>query len=106
MSYRDSLAATSTLRLLRWTPLTHCTPRRTLPGHGTIGGCRRIGWHLVTVGSFTHQDYAGINRFRFSGRVNGHPLKPGRYTLQVTAALFGRQSREISAQFTILSPPR
>jgi hypothetical protein len=32
-------------------------------------------------GSFTHAGRAGTNRFRFSGRIGGRSLKPGRYRL-------------------------
>jgi streptogramin lyase len=36
----------------------------------------------LRVGSFTHADAAGPNRFRFTGRVHGRKLKPGRYRLR------------------------
>jgi DNA-binding beta-propeller fold protein YncE len=39
------------------------------------GGYRRV------PGAFTHQGSSGTNRFRFSGRVRGRRLKPGRYRL-------------------------
>ena len=32
-------------------------------------------------GSFTHSGQAGANSFKFSGRLNGKALKPGRYRL-------------------------
>jgi virginiamycin B lyase len=34
------------------------------------------------VGSFTHDDTVGENSFRFSGRVKGRTLRPGRYRLR------------------------
>lgn len=37
-------------------------------------------------GSFTLTGKAGVNRFRFTGRLRGKKLKPGRYRLKATAA--------------------
>jgi len=48
-------------------------------------------------GGFFHQGAAGANGFRFSGRLRGLPLKPGRYRL---VGRTGGASR--SARFTIL----
>ncbi|HWE10027.1 MAG TPA: Ig-like domain-containing protein [Solirubrobacteraceae bacterium] len=38
---------------------------------------------LVLMGFFTHNDAAGANRFRFTGRMRGHKLLPSNYVLQV-----------------------
>jgi DNA-binding beta-propeller fold protein YncE len=35
-------------------------------------------------GAFTHRGSGGVNRFRFSGRVRGRRLRPGRYRLVAT----------------------
>jgi hypothetical protein len=35
----------------------------------------------TSLGSFSHSDAIGANRFRFSGRVSGRALKPGSYQL-------------------------
>lgn len=43
--------------------------------HGKCGLFRR------RKGSFTLDGVAGQNSFRFSGRLNGRPLKPGSYRL-------------------------
>lgn len=37
-------------------------------------------------GAFTHRGSSGTNRFRFSGRVRGRRLRPGRYRLLATVA--------------------
>jgi hypothetical protein len=84
ISYTDSLAAHTTFRVMR------CA--------GAHGSCTR----LVLVGKFTHHDRAGVNRLRFTGRLHGHALTPGRYLLQVSSTLHGQQSRRTTAGFTIL----
>ncbi|HXQ95395.1 MAG TPA: Ig-like domain-containing protein [Candidatus Acidoferrales bacterium] len=48
-----------------------------LKGHAHGRSCTRF----KSLGSFSHADAAGANRFRFSGRVAGHTLKPGSYQL-------------------------
>jgi hypothetical protein len=42
---------------------------------------RRCSRFKPVKGSFTHAGQAGQNRFKFSGRLNGKALKPGRYRL-------------------------
>jgi hypothetical protein len=42
---------------------------------------------------------------RFTGRLHGRALRPGRYVLKVTATLAGRRSSTISTSFVILAPP-
>jgi hypothetical protein len=63
---------------------------RKLPGRRVKGKCvRRTRANRASkpcprfkrVGSFSHLGAAGENRFKFSGRVNGRPLKPGAYRL-------------------------
>lgn len=83
ISYRDGTAATATFAVQR--PATgrkssgHCVrPKR---ANRRKPRCTR--W--VTVGRFRHADAAGLNTLRFSGRVNGHKLSPGRYRLSITA---------------------
>jgi hypothetical protein len=39
--------------------------------------CKRV----EVLGTFTHTGVAGLNRFRFTGRVGKKALRPGRYTL-------------------------
>jgi hypothetical protein len=58
---------------------------------------------LVTLrGSFTRTGRAGTNRFRFTGRVAGRKLKPGRYWLIATPIVGGRIGRAASAAFRII----
>jgi YVTN family beta-propeller protein len=87
VSYRDTLAARTAFRVLR------CV--------GAHGRCTR----LVLVGSFSHHDRAGKNQLRFSGRLHGHSLAPGRYVLRATATRAGRKSWALSVTFVIFAPP-
>ena len=85
--YRDLLAAHSTLTVLR------CA--------GSSRGCAK----LALTGAFSHRDHAGSNSLRFTGRLHGHALAPGRYLLKVTATLAGQRSPAIRTSFLILAPP-
>jgi hypothetical protein len=58
---------------------------------------------LVTLtGSFTRGGKAGANSFRFTGRLAGHRLKPGKYQLVATPSAGGRTGRAASASFRII----
>ena len=39
----------------------------------------------VAIGSFTRSSTAGVNRFRFTGRIGGHKLPVGNYKLVLQA---------------------
>jgi hypothetical protein len=52
--------------------------------------------------SFTHTATSGANRLHFSGRLNGHKLKPGRYTLVATPTSRGKTGRAIKVTFRII----
>ena len=62
-------------------------------GPGRVQGGRCVGLsqknrhhkrctRYSNLGSFKHSDVVGLNRFRFTGRVHGHTLQPGRYRLR------------------------
>lgn len=106
ITYRDTLAALTTLRVYREVRGVKHGRKCVAPHGGKQHVKGKPCTRLVLVGSFNHQDRAGPNRVRFSGRVRGRKLSPGRYKLQATAALGGQRSRTISASFTILAPPR
>ena len=72
--------------------ITSFTVFRSVRGHRRGRSCvanRRTHRHakacvrLVRVGFFTHRDTAGVNRFRFTGRVGGRKLSVQRYVLRV-----------------------
>jgi hypothetical protein len=106
VSYRDTLAANTTFRVLRTEPGVRlgrtCAKA---PGTGRRAGATKRCTRLLLVGSVTHNDRAGANHFRFSGRLHGRSLSPGTYLLQATATLAAQTSRTTKAGFQIL-PPR
>jgi uncharacterized repeat protein (TIGR01451 family) len=59
---------------------------------------------LITVpGSFTLVARTGLDSFRFTGRVNGHKLVPGRYELIGTPSADGRAGQPLQATFKIVT---
>lgn len=63
---------------------------------------RRKGKRWVKVsGSFSRNLKAGTNRLKFTGRVKGRALKPGRYRLRVVATAGGKTSAVRRASFRI-----
>jgi len=56
----------------------------------------------VTVATLSFSGHAGANKVRFAGRVSRHvKLKPGRYTLVITATTSGKRSTPHSLSFMI-----
>jgi hypothetical protein len=61
--------------------------------------CTRV---VTLHGSFTRAATTGSNRFRFTGRLSGHALKPGSYRLIATPTIGKRTGRSTSAGFRIV----
>jgi hypothetical protein len=80
VTYSDLQPATTTFTVQRAAPGrksgNSCVKPR--PRNRSHKRCTRF----ITVGSFTHVDIAGANRFRFRGRVGAHKLTRGMYRLQ------------------------
>jgi hypothetical protein len=53
-------------------------------------------------GGFTRSDTAGRNALRFTGRIGGRALAPGRYRLSATPSAGGISGRAVSAAFRIV----
>lgn len=80
VSYSGSQPATTTFTIQRVV-----AGRRS--GRGCVKPTRHTTKHArctlyVNVGSFTHTDTTGANRFRFTGRISGRKLTPGQYRLR------------------------
>lgn len=101
--YTDSQAAQSTFQVQRRIrgvkTAGHCVKP---PKKGKHGGKLRSCSYWPTVGGFTHSDVAGINAFRFSGRLSSHALAPGHYRLLVRAKASGGSSALQTVYFRIL----
>jgi hypothetical protein len=106
VSYVSDIAGRSSFRVLRPT-------RGVRRGHSCVKGPRVRGarassctrWVMFGA-AFTHDDRAGVNGFRFSGRVRVHGemarLKPGRYRLRAAAREAGRTGSAINVAFRIV----
>lgn len=108
VGYTDSKAAKTTFRVYLL-----------VPGYKSgKGGCKALGAHqhrpkhshrctaTQYEGKFSHQDAAGPNSFRFSGRVrlSGelHTLAAGPYELQATPVLPPLTGKPVTVRFTIV----
>jgi hypothetical protein len=70
------------------------TVAKAKPGSATFVGLR---------GSFRRRALLGKNRFRFTGRLGGHALRPGRYELIARPSADGHRGRRVTARFWILA---
>lgn len=77
VSYVGSQAATTTFTVQR--PSAGRRSGRRCVKAGKRNRKAKRCTRYVAVGSFTHRDVVGANRFRFSGRLHGRKLTPGRY---------------------------
>jgi len=107
VSYSDSQAAITTFAVQRQLSGVRV---RTGKSKSCASSHRRRGrrerrlercLYLRTLGSFTHADARGVNRLRFSGRIAGVALQPGRYRLTATARSSAGASVARSVAFTI-----
>ena len=103
VTYTDSEAATTTLTVLQSRPGVKrghgcaAAPRRR-PKGVKLKRCTRT----MALGHFVMHDSAGETmRLRFHGRVGGHLLKPGHYTVRAVASLAGLTSAPVQTGFRI-----
>jgi len=84
VSYRLSEPATVTFKVERALRGKRAGGRCVKPTRANRGArpCTR---YATLRGSFTHQGKTGQNRFKFSGRMRGRKLVPGRYRLNAVA---------------------
>jgi DNA-binding beta-propeller fold protein YncE len=102
VSYRASEAATTTFRVKRAVSGVKPADRCVKPSPTTKRG-RRCTRFVAVRGSFRHADVAGANDFRFTGRIGGRALKPGKYRLDATAKdAAGNVGRAVRARFRIM----
>lgn len=99
VSYHDSQASITSFTVVALVPgQRHGRACVSLGrGHRRGKACLRT----VSMGSFTHADAAGANRFRFTGRVRGRRLAAGRYELEVIPHTAGGAGRMRTTSFRI-----
>jgi hypothetical protein len=83
ISYTDTQPAITTFTVQRPAPGVMHDGKCVKPSRALHKGkpCTRY----LAVGGFHHHDVAGKKRFRFTGRVKGRKLSPGRYRLRAVA---------------------
>lgn len=102
ISYTDTVAATTTFKILRSAPGVRSGRRCVAPPRRVAKGRRlKRCTRTLTLATFSHVDKAGPNKLRFSGRVHGKKLAPGSYTLSATPALNRLVGRTATARFAI-----
>lgn len=102
VTYRDSQAATTTFTVQK--------RRRGVKRRGKcVAPLKRKGktkkrrcTRFTSVGSFKRTDRAGQNSFRFTGRVRGRKLQPGRYQLRAVPRFGGRDGAPATTSFRII----
>ena len=82
ISYTSSVAGKTTFTVLKSLPGVKSGKRCVAPPKKRRRG-QKSCTRTLTLGSFTHNDTTGSNAFRFTGRVRGRALAPGRYTLKI-----------------------
>ena len=94
----QSSAAISRVKTSRTRTSTSSAPAR----RGTVIGFRLraagkvalvVRRNCAVVGRRQVRGHAGVNRVRFAGRVRGHRLRPGTYTITVAVARAGKWSK-------------
>jgi hypothetical protein len=102
VSYSLSEAATMTFRVER-TARGRRVGRRCVPQTRRNRKRKRCTRYTRVRGSFTHQGRTGGNSFRFSGRLRGRKLRPGRYRLAVVPTdAAGNRGNTVRATFRIV----
>jgi hypothetical protein len=100
ISYTDTQPARSTFVIVLPQPGVLKGARCVKPSRRSRIAHKRRCTRYVALGSFTHADRAGRNRFRFTG-LRGRRLAPGRYRLDATPTAHGKIGRTISAAFKL-----
>jgi CSLREA domain-containing protein len=99
INYTDSLASRTTIVVFAQTTGVKLNGRCAKPRKHPHGPkCAR----QVKLGSFSHSDRAGSNAVRFTGRLGGHKLPPGRYVLELTPQFSGQTGKTVSLLCRVL----
>jgi hypothetical protein len=103
VSYGDTQAATTNFvvsrQVLGFKVGRTCATHRPSKHGAHLHRCTKF----VLIGSFSRHDAAGGNRFRFTGRVAGNPLRTGRYRVQALARnVAGESSNTLTLSFSVV----
>jgi hypothetical protein len=102
VTYRLSEDATARFAVERAAPGRRVSRRCVAPNRRNRSR-RRCTRHRRLRGSFSHPGKAGVNAFRFSGRLRGRRLRPGNYRLTIVATdAAGNRSAPRRSRFRIV----
>jgi len=99
ISYTETQPATTTFLVQRPTAGRRAHGGCVRPSPRNHGHARCTRW--IDVGSFSHGDRRGRNRFHFTGRVGRHALRAGRYRLRVTPRNAAGAGPTVHARFKV-----
>jgi hypothetical protein len=103
VSYNDSQAVTTAFTVLRQqSGIARAKRGCVKPPHAAHKAKGMHCTRYVRLGNFIHTDHSGPNRFRFTGRVAGRALRPGRYLLQASPVSGGRTAKPSARTFRII----
>ncbi len=103
VSYSDTVAAQTTLTVLRAVPGIRSAHGCTAVAGRLPGGKDRRCTRFASVGTFTHRDRAGRNSFHFTGRLNGIKLLVGKYRLTAFGTLARLRGSSAATTFRIVA---
>jgi hypothetical protein len=103
ISYRDSQAARSIFRVLLREPGSPHGGRCVAAAARHDAKLARSCVVYVLMGTFSHTDRAGLNRFDLPAKVGGRRLKPAQYLLQATPREHGVTGKTLSAAFRVVA---
>ncbi len=102
VTYSDSQTAVTTFTVqhaqIGFLVGKSCAAKRPRHARGRVRRCTRY----VAVGKFTHNDAAGANSFRFTGRVNARPLARGRYRLSAAPRAGSLTGKPVIVGFSVV----
>ncbi|HTX46007.1 MAG TPA: choice-of-anchor D domain-containing protein [Solirubrobacteraceae bacterium] len=99
IAWRDTSAATTTLRILQVASGRKVHGRCVATTHGNRHkpSCSRV----ISRGSLTHADQAGPDTLTFKGLLKGRTLAPGHYRVTLQAANAQGRSQLLTLKFTV-----
>ena len=98
LSWSDSVAATTTLTILR--VRSGIVSAGSCVLHGRVAG-RRHCQSLLYLGTLTSADVAGANTLHFSGRLAGRALAAGLYQVRLTPSLAGVPGNTLKTELDV-----
>jgi uncharacterized repeat protein (TIGR01451 family) len=101
VSYQNTQVSTTSFTALRATPGVKKGKACVAPPKKKPKKKPKSCTRYLSQGTFTHQDAGGAIRFRFTGRVKGKTLRPGRYRLRAVARTAAGAGNTVQKDFKV-----